>query len=211
MNKPCYSLYKRILPFGCAMALSIVSLPGDSLWKAGATKSMFADKRATAVGDLLTIIVQESSTASKDASTKTSKKSGVDAGITSFLYGPGASGLLTKGGQYPALKIDGSTQFDGSGAVGSSEKIVARITVRVVDVLPNRNLVLEGSRQTSFSGESQDVILRGMVRPEDITSGNTVYSYNVADVTIKFMSKGVASDGQKKGWFTRTWDKVNPF
>ncbi len=193
------------------MALSIVSLPGDSLWKAGATKSMFADKRATAVGDLLTIIVQESSTASKDASTKTSKKSGVDAGITSFLYGPGASGLLTKGGQYPALKIDGSTQFDGSGAVGSSEKIVARITVRVVDVLPNRNLVLEGSRQTSFSGESQDVILRGMVRPEDITSGNTVYSYNVADVTIKFMSKGVASDGQKKGWFTRTWDKVNPF
>jgi len=172
---------------------------------------MFSDKRAASVGDLLTIIVQENNTTSKDASTKTSKKSGVDAGISSFLYGPGASGLLTKGGQYPALKIDGKTEFDGSGAVGSSEKIVARITVRVVDVLPNRNLVLEGSRQTSFSGESQDVILRGSVRPEDITSGNTVFSYNVADVTIKFMSKGVASDGQKKGWFTRTWDKVNPF
>ena len=172
---------------------------------------MFADKRATSLGDIITIVVQENNTASKDTSTKTSKTAGVDMGITSFLYGPQASGLLTKGGKYPALKMDGKTSFDGSGAVGSSEQIVARIAVRVVDVLPNRNLAIEGTRQTSFSGESQDVVLRGIVRPEDIAANNTVLSYNVADVTIKFVSRGAASDGQKKGWFTKTLDKINPF
>lgn len=183
----------------------------DSLWRDDAVRPMFADKRAGAVGDIVTIMVQENSTTSKDASTKSSKKTSSDVGISKFLYGPEASGLLTKGGQYPALKYNASTDFDGSGQVGSSEKIVARIAVRVIDVLPNRHLVIEGSRQTSFSGESQDVILRGVVRPEDITSNNLVYSYNVADVTIKFVSRGAVTNGQKKGWFTRTWDKLNPF
>jgi flagellar L-ring protein precursor FlgH len=172
---------------------------------------MFADKRAKSVGDIVTIVVQESNTASKDASTKSSKTAGVDMGITSFLYGPQASGMMTKGGKYPALKMDGKTTFDGSGSVGSSEQIVMRIAVRVVDVMPNRYLVLEGTRQTAFSGETQDVVLRGVVRPEDITANNTVFSYNVADVTIKFLSRGAATDGQKKGWFTKTLDKVNPF
>lgn len=183
----------------------------DSLWRDDAVRPMFADKRATAVGDILTIMVQENSTTSKDASTKSSKKSAVDVGISKFLYGPEASGLLTKGGQYPGLKFKSSTDFDGSGQVGSSERIVARIAVRVVDTLPNRHLVIEGSRQTSFSGESQDVILRGVVRPEDITANNLVYSYNVADVTINFVSRGAVTSGQKKGWFTRTWDKISPF
>jgi flagellar L-ring protein FlgH len=186
-------------------------LPADSLWHPESTRSMFADKRAAAVGDILSILVQENSTTSKDASTKTSKKSSADMGISSFLYGPAASGLLTKAGQYPALKYNAANDFAGSGQVGSSEQIVARIAVRVVDVLPNRNLMIEGSRQTSFSGESQDVILRGMVRPDDITPANTVYSYNVADVTIRFVSKGAATDGQKKGWFNKILDKVNPF
>jgi flagellar L-ring protein FlgH len=188
-----------------------VPLAADSLWRDDTVRSMYADKRASAIGDILNIVVQENSTTSKDASTTTSKKSTADMGITSFLYGPGASGLLTKGGQYPALKYNAANDFNGSGQVGSSEKIIARIAVRVMDVLPNRNLVIEGSRQTSFSGETQDVILRGVVRPDDITPANTVYSYNVADVTIRFVAKGAVTDGQKKGWFNKILDKVNPF
>lgn len=183
----------------------------DSLWRDDSVRPMFADKRASAVGDVVTIVVQESNTTSKDASTTSKKSSGVDANISSFLYGPSNSGFLTKGGKYPAMKFDNSSEFSGSGSVGTTEKIVARIAVRVVDVLPNRNLVIEGTRQTSFSGESQDVILRGTVRPEDIAANNVVYSYNVADVTIKFLSKGTVTDGQKKGWFSRVWDKVTPF
>ncbi len=212
MKKRCLSLYKTTLWLAALATLAAPSgLRADSLWKDDASKPMFADKRAASVGDLVTIIVQENSTTAKDANTKSSKKSGIDANISSFLYGPSASGLLTKGGKYPALKMDNSTTFDGSGSVGSSETIASRITVRVVDVLPNRNLLIEGSRKTSFSGETQDVVLRGSVRPEDIMANNTVYSYNLADVNIKFIAKGTVSDSQKKGWFTRTWDKVSPF
>jgi flagellar L-ring protein FlgH len=192
-------------------AASPARLAADSLWADTETRTMFADKRAATVGDLVTIIVQENSTTAKDASTKSSKKSGVDASISTFLYGPAASGLLTKGGKYPALQVANKTDFDGSGSVGSSEKIVSRITVRVIDVMPNHNLVVEGSRRTSFSGESQDVVLRGTVRPDDVMANNTVYSYNVADVNFKFIASGTVSDSQKKGWFTRAWDKVSPF
>jgi hypothetical protein len=71
-----------------------------------------------------------------------------------------------------------------SGKISNSEKVAARIAVRVVDVLPNRNLVIEGTRNISFSGESQDAVLRGVVRQEDIAANNTIFSYNIADATI---------------------------
>jgi len=183
----------------------------DSLWQENNSRPIVADKRAVAVGDILSIVVQESSTATKDNSTKTAKKSSIDAAINSFLYSPGASSLLTKKGQLPAINLKSSQDFDGSGKINNSERIVARVAVRVIDLLPNQNLVVEGKRQTSFSGETQDVILRGIVRPADITAQNTVFSYNVADATIKFVSKGTVSDNQRKGWFTRIWEKITPF
>lgn len=188
------------------------ALPADSLWnEKAAPQSMVSDKRAVRVGDILSIVVQESSVASKDNTTKTSKATALDASISSFLYSPGASGLLTKGGQLPAIKFDAKHDFNGGGQINNSENIVARIAVRVIDVLPNQNLVVEGTRQTAFGGETQDVILRGIVRPADIAANNTVFSYNVANATIKFVSKGAVSNTQRKGWFTKLWETVTPF
>lgn len=183
----------------------------DSLWREATVKPMFSDKRAVSPGDILTIIVQENNSTAKDSNTKTSKSSGLDASISSFLYSPAASGLLTKGGTLPAMKMKNQSDFAGGGSINNSEKITARIAVRVVDVLPNRNLIIEGSRQTVFSGETQDMILRGVVRFDDVAANNTVYSYNVADASIRFVSKGGVTDSQKKGWFTGFWDKVSPF
>jgi flagellar L-ring protein precursor FlgH len=193
------------------MACFATALHAQSIWHDDGLKPMFADKRANSVGDLLTIIVQENTTASKDNQTATSKKAAVDASIASFLYSPGASGFLTKGGQLPALKYASQSDFNGGGTINNSEQIVARITVRVIDVLPNKTLVLEGSRETSFGGEKQTAILRGIVRQEDVTSANTVFSYNVADAKIQLLSKGTISDSQRKGWFTRIWDLISPF
>jgi len=83
--------------------------------------------------------------------------------------------------------------------------------VRVTDVLPNGNLVLEGRRSTSFAGETQEAVLRGVVRVEDIAPNNTLYSYNIADATIKYVSTGTLTDNTRKGWFTRVWEKITPF
>lgn len=182
-----------------------------SLWKADSSRSMFADKRARSVGDILTILVQENTTASKDNSTKTSKKSSVNASLDTLLYSPAASGFLTKGGQLPAMQFGGAQDFDGGGKINNSERISGRVAVRVVDTLPNGNMMIEGRRETFFSGEKQETILRGIVRSEDVMANNTVYSYNVNDASIRFVSKGTISDNQRKGWLHRTWEKVTPF
>lgn len=183
----------------------------DSLWVDGLSRSLVSDKRAYAVGDILHILVQESTSASKNNNTKTSKKSDLDAKLTALFYSPAASGLLTKGGQLPTLKFGSSSSFDGGGKIDNSERIAARIAVVVVDTLPNGNLVVEGRRQTVIGGETQDIVLRGLVRPADINPNNTVYSYNVAEATIRLVSKGVVTDSQRKGWFHRLWDKITPF
>ena len=186
-------------------------LAADSLWRDGTSRPMFADKRGANIGDILTIVVQENNSASKDNNTKTSKQSSMDASIASFLYSPAASGLLTKAGQMPALKYSSKNDFAGGGSINNSQNIIAQVAVRVVDVLPNKNLVIEGTRETSFSGEQQTIVLRGVVRPEDVAGNNTVFSYNVADATIKIISKGTITDAQKKGWFNKIWDKISPF
>ena len=172
---------------------------------------MFADKRARSIGDIITILVQENNTTSKENSTQTSKSSSVDASLDTVLYSPAASGFLTKGGKMPAMKFGGTQSFDGGGKINNSEKLTARIAVRVVDVLPNGNMIIEGRRETTVSGEKQEAVLHGVVRSEDVAANNTVFSYNVADASIKFTGKGTISDNQRKGWLHKIWEKVTPF
>jgi flagellar L-ring protein precursor FlgH len=191
------------------LVLLPVAASSQSLWRDD-SRSMFADKRAAAAGDIVTIVVQENTTASKDNKTSTSKQAAVDAALAAFLYSPTASGLLTKNGQLPALKFNSKTDFTGGGTINNSENIIARIAVRIVDILPNRQYVVEGKRETAFSGEKQTILLRGVIRADDITSGNTVFSYNVSDATIHILSKGTVTDSQRKGWFMRIWDKLSP-
>src|SRR5579859_4844801 len=208
--KPKFSMLGAVLVFAVLVdAASVCS--AQSLWQDGTSKAMYSDKRASRVGDLITIVVQESTTANKDNTTSTSRKASMDAAITAFLYSPAASGLLTKGGQLPALKYASANTFDGGGSIKNSEQIVAQVTVRVIDVLPNGNMLVEGTRETSFSGEKQNIILRGIVRPEDVAANNTVFSYNVADAKIQIIGRGTIADSQRKGWFTRIWDKISPF
>jgi flagellar L-ring protein FlgH len=188
----------------------------DSLWRDDSSVNMHSDKRAHAVGDVVTILVQESIVSSKGNNTTTSRKASVNSQMNSFFYPPGTasfalSRLLTKGGAYPSMNLTSDNEFNGGGSVNNSEQITARVTVRVVDVLPNGNLIVEGRRFTDFASEKQDIVMRGVVRPEDITPNNTVYSYNVADVTITMQQRGVVTDAQHKGWFFRIWEKFSPF
>ncbi len=195
--------------------LSAVLLPAaawpQSVWRDDVSKAMYADKRATRVGDILTIVIQESTTANKNNETKTERQSSLDAAITQFFYSPGASGLLTKGGQLPQLAYNSDQKHDGSGSINNSESILGYIAVRVIDVLPNQNMVIEGKRETAFGGEHQTIILRGVIRLDDISPNNTVFSFNVADASIHIISKGTVTDSTRKGWFTKLWEKISPF
>jgi flagellar L-ring protein FlgH len=204
----------KSLPFTFVVVLVLMTLKsvyGQSLWRDDASRPMLSDKRAVATGDILTILIQENTATSKDNKTATSKSTSLDAKLSALLYNPSVSGFLTKGGQLPAIKMDSKNDYSGGGSINNSEKIVARIAVTVIDVLPNKQLVLEGKRETAFGGEKQTVTLRGIVRPEDVAANNTVYSYNVADAKVEILSKGTITDSQKKGWFSRAWDKISPF
>ena len=195
--------------------LALLALPAglqtaaqaQSLWHDDVSRPMFADKRAAGTGDILTIIVQETTTANKNNQTKTEKNSSWTAAITSMLF-PGWGAVK---GSMPAVSYNSDLKHDGSGAINNSQTMVAQVAVKVMDVLPNHNLVIEGRRETSFSGERQTIVLHGIVRPEDVTAANTVLSYNVADASIHIDGKGTVTDTQGKGWFTRILDKVNPF
>ncbi|MEI6871259.1 MAG: flagellar basal body L-ring protein FlgH, partial [Verrucomicrobiota bacterium] len=97
------------------------------------------------------------------------------------------------------------------GTLENKQVLTAEMTVQVIDVLPNGNLVIEGIRQVSFSKERQFMSLRGIIRPGDVSAGNTVPSGMVADARIDVVSEGSVSDAQKKGWLLRLDEKISPY
>lgn len=121
-----------------------VAAQSQSLWSESASKSIFADKRSLDVGDILTIAISETSTENKNNDTTTERKSSLSAAVSAFLYPAGATGLLTKNGQLPAMAFNSDHAHNGSGTISDSETIVAQIAVRIIDVLPNGDLVVEG-------------------------------------------------------------------
>jgi len=196
---------KIILATTLAALLPAIS-QAQSLWHDDVAKPMFADKRASNVGDIITIIVQENTTANKNNETKTERSSSLSSAVSTFLM----PGLNVSPTSLPAIAYNSDHKPDGSGAINNSETIIAHVAVRVIDVLPNKSMIIEGKRETAFSGERQTITLHGIVRAEDVTVNNTVLSYNVADATIQIVGKGTVSDSTKKGWFNRIWDKINP-
>ncbi|HET7511457.1 MAG TPA: flagellar basal body L-ring protein FlgH [Chthoniobacterales bacterium] len=198
-----------------------------SLWREGYTeeRGMFADKRAKRVGDIVTIVVSETASLTNTLDLKTNKES--KAGIEGFLSNivnqfitgiPNTLlGRLQKNTNsivipsLPTLPVSGANSYTGGGEINNKQTITARSAVQVIDVLPNGNLVVEGTREISFSKERQFVSLHGIIRPYDILPDNTVLSSNVADAQIQVVSEGTLTDAQKKGWLLRLNDKINPF
>ena len=184
-------------PFAAASSLWPVQQPG---------RSMFADRKAAAKGDLLTIVVAESAVAQSSQSKTSTRDSTLQDAITRFIY----PGLGTHKGQLPGVAAAGASSYSGGGDVSNSQSLSARAAVLVTDVLPNGNLVVEGVRVVTFSGETQYVVLRGLVRPEDIGRDNSVVSTNVADARIEFHAEGALTEAQKRGWLAKVYEKLRP-
>lgn len=193
--------------------LSMLPVSAESLWTApgNSERPMFSDRKAARVGDILTVVVQE--TAATQSSQKKSTNSGanVDAGVEQFLFPSSVSRLGTHNGSLPAIKLAGSNDFTGGGEVNNTQSLNARAAVLVTDVLPNGNLVIEGVRRVISGGETQHVVLHGLVRSDDVSSGNTVLSSNIADARVEFINEGTLTDAQKKGWLTKLYEKLRPY
>lgn len=195
-----------------ALVLAIVLLTsnvrGESLWPSAGqpARSMFADRKAAGKGDIITIIVAESAVAQSSQSKSANRESNVQDAVARFVY----PGLGTHKGQLPALGFSGSSSYSGGGDVSNSQSLSARAAVTVIDVLPNGNLVLEGVRVVTFSGETQYFVLRGIVRADDIARDNSVISTNIADARVEFHAEGSLTDAQKRGWLAKVYEKVRP-
>lgn len=186
-----------------------------SLWAGETSKSsFFVDTRARRAGDVVTIRVSENSKGSKSATTGTSRKSSTSAGITNLFGTPldlGFDKLYGGAGFSPTVTADSDSSFKGDGNTSRSSLLEADITARITDVLPSGNLSIEGRREIVVNNEEQIMVLKGVIRPEDISSSNVVLSTYIADARIEYTGEGVLADRQGPGWLTRILDKVWPF
>lgn len=158
-------------------------------------QSLFSDQKANRIGDAVTILVVESSSASNDSKTATSRKS--DISLASSAKNSGTS-LLDVG-----AAIGTGNSFQGLGSTQSNGSVRAKISARVDSLYSNGDLWISGSRTISINGEDQIIGISGIVRPSDIQSDNSVYSYNISDAIIVFKGKGMVNDNQEPGWLTR--------
>lgn len=171
--------------------------PG-SLWPK-AYKNPLLDRTARSEGDVLTVLISESSAAQYSASTTTGKK---EANSLPKLNIPFIGGIL------PALASGGDLSSSGEGTTTQGGKLVAKMTVVVKKVLPNGTMVIEGTRSVQVNKEVQTFKLAGIVRLDDIRSDNTILSENIAEAQIKVDGKGAISDRQRRGFLSRLIDWI---
>ncbi|WP_029913159.1 flagellar basal body L-ring protein FlgH [Pelobacter seleniigenes] len=181
-----------------------------SLWTQS-RGGMFGDNKGRTVGDIITVVISESASASKEATTSTDRSSNMSAGISTLFGLERSIGRATDGD--PSALVDATTtnKFAGSGKTARKENLVATLTTQVVEVLPNGNLRIAGNKTVTVNNEMQIVKLSGIVRTNDITPGNLVDSASILNARIAYVGKGVISDKQQQGWLVRALDQVWPF
>lgn len=184
--------------------------PG-SLWKPGA-KQFFKDSRAHQVGDILTVLVSESATAETEANTETTRSHDSESGLTNLLNVAGkltSRGIATGAGGL--LDTESNRTFTGEGSTDRSDTITARVAAIVTQVLPNGYLVIQGKRELVVNYELQELNIKGIVRPEDISAGNTVESDKIAEARIFYAGRGVVDESQAPQYGVRFIDRWMPF
>jgi flagellar L-ring protein FlgH len=184
-----------------ARATGTTSSP-DSLWMAG----LNGDLRARRVNDLVTVRVIESVTAQGSADSSLDKNSSASAAVTNLF------GLESKFPDWldptSLVAANANTEFQGGGSTARSGSLIAALTARVVEVLPNGDLGLEGVREIDINGDRQIIVLTGVVRTADIGPGNVVPSTAVGQMRIRYFGRGLIKDNLQPGWLVRVLNKI---
>lgn len=191
--------------------------PG-SLFNPSSAELLFADNRARRIGDIVRVKVVEDTSAENTATTDTSRDSSVGLGIEHLLdqrlinMGLPVLGIdREQFGETPLISAKTSNSFKGDGGTKRESKISATVGARVVQMLPNGLMQVEGARETRVNNETQIIVVRGLVRSTDIEPDNSILSTHMADATIEFYGAGILADKQRPGWLSRILDNVWPF
>jgi len=162
-----------------------------------ANRPLFEDRRARAVGDILTININETTAASKKSGSTASRTG------TNSLQVTGLAGLPGKGLLGSNLAANSASTFDGRGDSASNNAFTGIITVTVIEVLPNGNLLVSGEKQIGINQGSEFVRFSGVVSPASVSSGNVVSSTQVADARLEYRGNGYIDEAQTMGWLAR--------
>jgi flagellar L-ring protein precursor FlgH len=187
-----------------------VSFNANSLWRNG-SRSFFKDQRAHQIGDLLTVTVNITDQANFANETQRSRTNTEDSGITNFL------GSQTLGAQAQKilpgrlLTADSTSSSDGKGSVQRQESLQTNVAAVVTQILPNGNLVVEGKQEIRVNFEVRELIVAGVVRPEDIQSDNTIDSSKIAQARIAYGGRGQITDVQQPRYGQQVMDVLLPF
>jgi flagellar L-ring protein precursor FlgH len=168
-----------------------------AIYQTAAYRPLFEDRRARHVGDVLTIVISENTRAGKQASSNASKTSEVDSSIGAI------AGVPLKSFQGLGLNAEASTKYDDKSALNSSNTFTGNITVTVVEVLPNGNLIVAGEKQVALDKGTEYIRLSGVVQPDTIQAGNMVQSSKVADARIEYRTSAKFDTAEVMGWLAR--------
>ncbi len=170
-----------------------------ALFKPYMANSLYSDVTARRVGDIITVTLRENTNATKSAGTTTSKETGVD---VQPIIGLGGD-AVNIGGQSIQLGVNAANEFAGDAQANQRNSLSGAISVTVVDVLPNQNLVIRGEKWLTLNQGDEYIRLTGIIRPADISPENEIVSTKVANARIQYSGTGSFARAQEKGWLTQ--------
>lgn len=182
-------------------------VPNGSIYQANAGyayQPLFEDRRPRAVGDILTIVLDEEVSASKNS------QSNADRSGSAGLTIDSAPDALEKLAEY-GFDLSGQSDFAGGGGSEANNTFTGTITVSVLDVMPNGNLRVRGEKQIAINQGTEFIRFSGVVNPRTITGQNTVPSTQVADARIEYVGDGYINEAQHMGWLQRFFLNISPF
>lgn len=179
---------------------------GASLWRSG-SRAFFRDPRASQVGDILTVQIAISDQAQVNNTTSRSRSNSENAGI------PGLLGLEKHLPGDPSSLVDATSKSasSGSGQVNRKENISLTVAAIVTGVLPNGNLVIQGKQEVRVNYEVRELVIAGLVRPEDISRANTINHTQIAEARISYGGRGQLTDVQQARYGQQLYDALFPF
>ena len=176
-----------------------------AIYNVASARPLFEDRRARFVGDTITINIAEKTQASKASENKTTRAQTIAAAIPTVI------GLPLKGLQGLSLGASDTNNFDGKGSNTSANDFTGTLTVTVIEVYPNGNLLVSGEKQIGLKEGEEFVRFSGVVNPNTITSANTVQSTQVADARMEYKANGFLDSATVMGWLGKFFLTVLPF